>query len=582
MNNPPDLAASGLELHELVGAGTSAEVYRATQLSLDKTVAVKIFRATLDDEAADLTFRRELAAVSILAGHPNITGAIGAGVTDERHPFLIMEYMPGNLLDTPPTVGHHLARPLQIGAKIAGALAAAHSAGFVHCDVKPGNVLISVYGEPMLSDFGSSAVPDVDATTRPHITLGYVAPELLTDGTGLPESDVYSWAASLVELVTGTPPYPRRAGESASDYANRVRTDRSPVTDLVRNDLLGAEFGQLLADALSYDPADRPSAKSFADGINACERAHGLPETPFAAAVAEHSSGGGDPVPGTSTAPPPATGETDRRGRKPLVLAAAALVLAVVAAGTIWALRGDPKPGTNAAATVTTTTIRVRSGASDEQRVEGVDTTGVLQQRTAVFESKLNAPVNAAFFAPFSAKFPVEPATLQISGRLPVTITYGAYNQNRNNVCGSVYGKGLHIYGIAGLRGLLTNGDVVQGFIVETATAEEANGLMLANGIDFGAEPEHCVGWQGLQAVGPPFPQRITRDDFPNTVPVDHRVSAIGKLHTDSLDLKTSYRVAMARGRWLVVGMIGRVNEDPFDPAKLTAFDAALVELFPA
>lgn len=150
-----DLAASGFDDAHEIGRGGFGVVYRCSQPSLDRTVAVKVLTADLDEENRARFFREQRAA-GRLTGHPNIVNVFHADVTSSGRPFIVMPYFAQDSVDT--WIRNHGPLPLEevlrIGVKIAGALGAAHRLGILHRDVKPGNILITDYGEPALSDFG--------------------------------------------------------------------------------------------------------------------------------------------------------------------------------------------------------------------------------------------------------------------------------------------------------------------------------------------------------------------------------------------------------------------------------------------
>lgn len=232
---PVDLGIPGLGPAVRIGYGGFAEVYRARQINLNRDVAVKVLRASGVDERAAMRFTRECHAVGAVSGHPNIVGVHEGGFTDDGRAYLVMELCPGGSLADRLTASGPLgaAEVIDIGAKIAKALAVAHAAGVVHRDVKPGNILVTAWGEPALADFGIARVEGGQQTATGQVTasLAHAAPEVLEGGVPTPPSDLYSLGSTLFELFTGYPPHFRAADASVLALMRRVLTE--PIPDPV-------------------------------------------------------------------------------------------------------------------------------------------------------------------------------------------------------------------------------------------------------------------------------------------------------------------------------------------------------------
>ena len=199
---------------EQLGEGGMATVYKAYDTRLERDVAVKIIRkSAFSPEVLERMlkrFEREAKALSKLT-HPNIVGVIDYG-DYEGSPYLVMEYLPGG------TLKHRLGKPIpwQEAARlllpIARALQFAHGQGIIHRDVKPSNILITLSGEPMLTDFGIAKILENEETatlTGTGMGVGtpeYMAPEQWT-GQVTPQSDIYSLGVVFYEMVTGRKPY---------------------------------------------------------------------------------------------------------------------------------------------------------------------------------------------------------------------------------------------------------------------------------------------------------------------------------------------------------------------------------------
>ena len=175
-------------LGELVGRGAMAEVYRAHDQLLERTVAVKIFGAYADP-VARRRFDEEGYALARLA-HPGLALIFDVGTLADR-PFLVMEFIDGadlhtRLLDGPLPIED----VLRIGGVLADALAHAHQRGVVHRDVKPANIMLDRDGLPHLTDFGIALLSGAPRLTSADAIVGtpaYVAPEQLTRRGSRPE-----------------------------------------------------------------------------------------------------------------------------------------------------------------------------------------------------------------------------------------------------------------------------------------------------------------------------------------------------------------------------------------------------------
>jgi beta-lactam-binding protein with PASTA domain/serine/threonine protein kinase len=226
----------------LVGAriarGGMATVYEATDLRLDRLVALKVMpQALADDETFRQRFVREARAAARLT-HPNVVAVYDQGEDDEVL-FLAMEFVAGRhtlrdvIRDEAPVSP---TRALTILEEILKAIAAAHEAGIVHRDIKPENVLIDPRGQIKVADFGlARAISAATAATATGGvlmgTVSYLPPELVIDGSSDARSDVYALGVLLFELLTGTKPH---TGESPIQVAYKhVHDDVPPPSTVV-------------------------------------------------------------------------------------------------------------------------------------------------------------------------------------------------------------------------------------------------------------------------------------------------------------------------------------------------------------
>ncbi len=221
-----------------IARGGMATVYQATDLRLDRRVALKVMpHALADDDEFAQRFVREARAAARLT-HPNVVAVYDQG-EDNGVLFLTMEYVEGRhtlrdvIRDQAPLPP---IRALAILEEILRALSAAHESGIIHRDIKPENVLISPRGQVKVADFGLARAisSSTSATATGGVLMGtvsYLPPELVVDGTADARSDVYSVGVVLFEMLTGTKPH---VGDSPIQVAYRhVHDDVPPPSRFV-------------------------------------------------------------------------------------------------------------------------------------------------------------------------------------------------------------------------------------------------------------------------------------------------------------------------------------------------------------
>lgn len=242
-------------LDGVLGRGSSAEVYEATDLRLHRRVAVKVFPERMDEVA----FARFIAEAQLLAGlvHPSLLRVFDVNPDCEK-PYLVTRLLTGQTLRDRLRAGPlPPAEVARIGGHCADALDHVHSRQIVHRDVKPANVLLDG-DECVLADFGIARALDAARLTSTGLcvgTAGYLAPEQVRGDTIGPPADVYSLGLVLLECLTGEAEYPGPEVEAA--LARLGRSPRLP-------DWLPTGWSALLNAMTATDPADRPSAATCA------------------------------------------------------------------------------------------------------------------------------------------------------------------------------------------------------------------------------------------------------------------------------------------------------------------------------
>ncbi|MFC7451155.1 protein kinase domain-containing protein [Rhodococcus daqingensis] len=295
-----ELRAAGFQDAEEIGRGGFGVVYRCTQATLDRTVAVKVLAVDFDEDNR-ARFFREQRAMGRLTGHPNIVEALQVGATESGLPFIVMQYHERGSLDALIRRNGPLSLEdvLRLGVKLAGALETAHLLGILHRDVKPANIMLTEYGEPALTDFGIAHLAGGFQTATGVVTgsPAFTAPEVLGGQAPSTASDIYGLGATLFCAITGHAAFERRSGEQL--VAQFVRIASQPIPDL-RDNGIADDLSAVVERAMSGDPGDRPSATQLGNALREAQRHHGLPVDEMA--LPGQSVGGVQRAPqGTST-----------------------------------------------------------------------------------------------------------------------------------------------------------------------------------------------------------------------------------------------------------------------------------------
>jgi eukaryotic-like serine/threonine-protein kinase len=273
-----------------VATGGMGAVWEAEDTVLHRPVAVKVLAEGLaEDAAAAERFRREARAAAGLS-HPNVAGVFDYG-EDGRAQFLVMELIDGETLAdrirrTGPLTPEEAAA---IAAEVADALGAAHEAGLVHRDVKPGNIMLTRRGDVKVMDFGIAAAQWASRLTASGTTIGtaaYISPEQAAGDHVTPASDIYSLGVVLYEMLAGRPPF--QGGSPVAVASAHINGTPPPLRDVAP--AAPKDLAAACEQALAKDPAARPhSAAAFAAMLRG-----GRAEATSAPGAAAPATGDGD------------------------------------------------------------------------------------------------------------------------------------------------------------------------------------------------------------------------------------------------------------------------------------------------
>jgi eukaryotic-like serine/threonine-protein kinase len=244
----------------VLARGGYATIYRATQDSVGREVAVKVENRIIDNERDRRRFLREARAAGQMSSHPHVVDLHDVGVTADRHPYMIMELCDGSYADRLRAAPLTPAETRDVGVKIADALGHAHRLGVLHRDVKPANLLISRWGEPQLADFGLAVLAETRETsiTLDMLTPAYSPPETFRPGPPTPAVDVYALSATLYAMVSGHPP--RWQHHRTASIATVLELFDQPIDDLPG---VPGTFVDVLRAGLDNEPSARPSAATL-------------------------------------------------------------------------------------------------------------------------------------------------------------------------------------------------------------------------------------------------------------------------------------------------------------------------------
>jgi serine/threonine-protein kinase len=318
-----------------IAGGGMAGVWEVRDALLDRSVAIKVLGSHLsEDDRARRRFEREARAAAGLSWHPHVVTIYDVGEHDGRA-FIVMELMSGGTVAERLKAGRTIsdATALRWLREAASALDAAHDAGVVHRDIKPGNLLLDDHDRLAIADFGIVRLALEDQLTATGQVLGtasYISPEQAVGDPATAASDRYALAVVAFELLTGSKPF------QAEHFAAQARAhvEDEPPAATERDPSLPASIDGVLARGLAKEPSERWA--SAAAMVDAVERAMGsappatAPTVPIARTERPAVAGP------ERTAPPP-----PRSSRGGLLLAGLAGLLALAAVAFALLPGGD-------------------------------------------------------------------------------------------------------------------------------------------------------------------------------------------------------------------------------------------------
>jgi len=260
------------QVRSRIARGGMATVYVATDLRLERRVAIKIMHPHLAD---DVEFREKFiqeARSAARLAHPNVVNVYDQG-QDSEMAYLVMEYLPGitlrDLLQEHKTLTSE--QTLDILEAVLSGLAAAHKSGIVHRDLKPENVLLADDGRIKISDFGLARAASANTATGAALlgTIAYLSPELVTRGVADTRSDIYAVGIMMYEMLAGEQPF---KGEQPMQIAYQHANDSVP-TPSTKNPRVPAELDELVLWATAREPDERPrDARAMLDQLLETQR----------------------------------------------------------------------------------------------------------------------------------------------------------------------------------------------------------------------------------------------------------------------------------------------------------------------
>jgi serine/threonine-protein kinase len=247
------------QLDEILGSGGMAVVYRAKDITLERTVAIKILRK---DYSSNTEFRERFhqeAKASANLAHPNIVTIHDFGLDSQNRLFIVMEYVIGtDLKSLMRSRGRYtINEAISLMVQACAGVGYAHRAGLAHCDIKPQNILITPDFRLKVVDFGiARALESIHPDEKLEVVWGspqYFSPEQAAGKAPSPASDVYSLGVIMYEMLTGQLPF----NASSSAELTRMHRQDMPISPRTLNSDIPPALEQIMLKVLAKEPSSR-------------------------------------------------------------------------------------------------------------------------------------------------------------------------------------------------------------------------------------------------------------------------------------------------------------------------------------
>ncbi len=260
---------SHFHINERIGEGGMGTVYKATDMSLKRTVAIKMLHPNLVNNPDSFKRFQNEAHLSARISHPNVATLFDFQESDGSH-FIVMEYVNGKAVDDVLKLQGHLPdhESVKIILQVLEGLGAAHDLGIMHRDLKPGNIMITERGFVKLMDFGIARLENTERMTRQNSVIGtldYLSPELIKGAAPSKASDLYAVGVMLYEMLSGQTLH---AGDSEAALMYQI-AHKQPSIKLVGHD---KRLVQVIKKLTNKQPAKR--YQSTQEVIQDLERIH--------------------------------------------------------------------------------------------------------------------------------------------------------------------------------------------------------------------------------------------------------------------------------------------------------------------